>query len=334
MSAAYWIRLGGTTPATEIAAHTPPTWETWADGGNGSSSFNLARSAKHEPHLTRPGTLMEIMLGCARVWYGRIEDYDPNEGSVVGRGIHTDMLTVPATDSLGAAIRTASTAVTTALAAPWNLRITDPNAVLTTMGTAVGDDTSLLTITALLDRCAEQAGRRWGQDNRGALYFRKDSDIIASWLLAPGVARFGDTTEGRASHLVGSYTAVGGAAATAVSFDSDATVIRAEMVDLTGRGEMTSAQATAILDAAMTTSKATRAWVNGITVSREQLMTIGGTPSALAGVRAGSRLNIVELGPNMSAIIGKTRYTAGEEVIYIEPTSTAPRNFTDVLAAA
>lgn len=331
---AYWVRFGGTTPATEIAPHTPPTWETWADGGNGPSSFELGRSAKSAPHLTRPGTLLEIFKGCGRVWLGRIEDYDQNEGSVVGRGIHTDLFGLPALTSLGATTRVAATAITTARAAPWNLYVNDAHGVLTTMGTATGDDTSPQMVNVLLDQCAEQVGKRWGQDPNGALYFRSDADILASWLLAPGVARFGTTTEGRASHLIGRYQTSTGDNATATRVDLDATVLNTETVDLTERGALTEAEANAILDAALAAGKSGTRWVNGITVTRDQLMTIGGTRASLAGVRAGSRVNVVELGMNRSAIIGKTRYTAGESVIYVEPVNTAPRTFADVIAAA
>lgn len=333
MSSAYWIRLNGTTPATEIAPHTPPTWETWADGGNGPCSFELGRSAKHAPHLLRPGTFLEVFLGCGRTWVGRIEDYDDNEGAVTGRGIQTDMLSVPALDG-GDITRTAVEAVITGRGAPWNLFVTDPYSVSTDMGTALGDDTTPLMMAALFDLCAEQAGRRWGQDQNGALYFTSDAETPSSWLLAPGVARFGQTTEGQASHLVGRYQAIGGALATATRLDPDATVIKAELIDLTDRGPMTEASAVAILDAVLAAGKSSTGWVNGITVTRDQLLTIGGTPSALAGVRAGSRLKVIELGPNTSAVIGKTRYTAGDDLIYLEPVNTAPRNIVDVIAAA
>ena len=334
MGTAYWMRLGGTMPATEIAPHTQPTWETWADGGNGPASFEFGRSAKSRPDLAAPGTLLEVFKGCGRVWLGRIEDYDPNEGSVAARGIHTDMLAVPALDGTGATTRTAETAIGVARSAPWSLLINDPYGVAPAIGFAWGEDSSPQMLAALLDQCAEQAGGRWGQDANGALYFRKDVDVAASWLLAPGLTRFGDTTEGQASHLVGRYQTGDGTYAAVTRSDPDATVVRAEMIDLTDRGTLTEVDATAILDAALAAGKSSRGWVNGITVTREQLTTIGGTPTSLAGVRAGDRVNIVELGPTVSAIIGKTRYTAGEDTIYVEPVNTAPRNFVDVIAAA
>lgn len=333
-SSAYWVRLAGTTPASELAPTSAPTWSTLADGGNGPASFGLGRSAKSQPHLLRPGLLMEIFKGCGRVWMGRIEDFDPNEGQVVGRGLHTDMLGVPALDGLGATTRVADTAVATARSAPWNLLVTDPNAVLPVMGTATGDDTSPQMLATLLDQIGEQAGKRWGQDQNGALFFRADAEVVSSWLLAPGVARFGPTSEGQASHLVGRYQAAGGANATVTRSDPDATVIKAEMVDLTDRGTLSEAQATAILDAALAAGKSATGWVNGVTVTRDQLMTIGGNPASLAGVRAGSRLTVIELGANRSAVIGKTTYTAGDTTIYLEPANTAPRSFVDVIAAA
>ncbi len=329
-----WVRLNGTTPATEIAAHTPPTWETWADGGNGGSSFVLNLSAKRDSHLLKPGTLMEILYGCYRVWLGRVEDFDRTTATVTGRGIQTDALTIPALDGTGAATRNLTTALTTAAAVPWSWRFLNFG-----LGsyTATGDSGEPLMMGQLLDLIAEQTGKRWGQLPNSGLYLRSDP-TVPTWLTSPDSSVFGHTDEGRATHLVGRYNTGAGYATTTRGTGSPA---RAELVDLTDRGTLTLAQANAILDAALAARGPSRyGLVNGTTLSREQVTTIGGTPAALESVRAGSMVRahgiaysgMSTTAPNM--VIGKTRYTAGETTIYLEPVDIAPRTLRDVIAAA
>lgn len=335
----YWIRLGGRLPATEIAPHSPPTWETWADGGNGPASFEMGQSAKFQHNLLTPDALCEIFLGVKRVWFGRIEDYDRNDGSVTCRGIFTDTLGIPALDG-GAATRSVAAAVVTAVGAPWNWQVVDPLGNATAMGSATGDADSVLMMHELFQQIAEQTGKRVGQDASGALFFRS-TPTEPRWVMAPESAAFGMTSEGMASHLVGRYVAVGGANDT-VTRSVSAKVARAELVDLTPRGEMTEAQAAAILDAALASQRSRRSWVNGVELPLSRLTTIGGGFAHGAAVRAGDMarthgLSVVGgLGSSLALdeVIGKTRYTAGAKSIYLEPINTAPRTFADVIAAS
>lgn len=330
----YWIRLGGRLVASDIvgAAPSAPTYETLADGGSGEASFELGLNIKTDPPLVQPGTLMEIFCGSRRTWLGRINDWDRESGQVVGRGIHTDAYTIPALDGSGAATRDLGTALATAAAAPWSwlVRNLDVGAV-----TATGDSTEPLTMGALMDQIAEQTGQRWGQGVNYDLFLRTDP-TTPRWLASPGSSVFGATNEDRPTHLVGRYfdgtnnlTTVRGEGAPA----------RAEMVDLTERGTLTLAQAEAILDANLARMGSRNGWVNGATLHREQITTKGGTPAALETVRAGTMVRALGVGyagmgsSSPDVVIGKTRYTAGEDTIYIEPVNTAPRNAVDVWAA-
>ena len=111
-------------------------------------------------------------------------------------------------------------------------------------------------------------------------------------------------------------------------------------VNIADRGALTPVAAEAILSG-MIQRRGETQWVNGVELHREQFTTRGGTPAFLGGVTAGQMVRahglaatFVAQAPWLDVVIGKTRYTAGEDTIYVEPINTAPRNFTDVIAAA
>lgn len=328
-----WVRLDGRLAATEIAAHSAPTWETLADGGSGESSFELALDVKSDHPLLKPGKRLEIFYGSYRVWLGRVGDWDRENGRVVGRGIHTDAYGVPAFDGGGAATRDLGTALAVAVAAPWSLLVNNFDGV---SGAAVGDSTEPLTMGALLDAIAQQEGRRWGVRPNTALYLRADP-TVPQWLASPESSVFGSTDEDRPTHLVGLFFDGVNNVPTTRGSGSPA---RAEFVDLTGRGTLTLATVNSMLDNALAKTGTRNGWVNGATLQREQITTIGGTPAALESVRAGSMVRALGVGyagmssssPDM--VIGKTRYTAGSDMIYVEPVNKAPRSLAEVIAAS
>lgn len=329
-----WIRFDLTTPATEIAAHSAPTWETLADGGNGSCEFDLALSAKTIHPSLRRGALLEILYGPQRTWLGRVDDYDRTEGRVIGRGIHTDAYQIPALDSGGNVTRDVLTALYTASEAPWNWFVGNPGSL---SGAATGDATSPQMVGQLFDEFAAQQGKRWGQGPNGTPYVEADP-TSPSWLATPETAAFGSTDESSPTYLMGTYSN-GTSKPTTIRSKAGATVARTEFRDLTDRGVLTLAQANAILDAELVATGP--GWVNGVTLHREQLTTLGGTPAFLPAVRARTMMRAHGLmadgviqAPWLDVVIGKTRYTAGSEVIYLEPANTAPRTFVDVQSAS
>lgn len=329
-----WVRLGGWLPATEIAAHSAPTWETQADGGHGEASFDMAISAKVLPPLLERGTLVEIMLGGSRLHVGRINDYDRAEGRVIVRGIQTDAYQLPALGPDGVT-RDIVTAINTAVAAPYNWIANNRNGVA---GVATGNTTQPQMIGELFDEYVAQLGYRWYLDTNLTVFMGADP-ASPTWMATPDAAAFGATDEGSPTMLIGRYFN-GTENVNAVQTKAGARVVRTEFRDLTNRGTLTGPQADAILAAELTTSGPS--WVNGITLSREQLTTIGGTPAFLPAVHARSTMlrahglmaDGVIQAPWLDVVIGKTRYTAGEDTIYLEPANKAPRGLEDVVAAS
>lgn len=323
-----WIRVGG-VPATEIAAHTPPTWETLADGGCGAASFafNLSVRAQHQALVA--GSLVEIMAGPVSLYRGLLTEPDRTTWEVQAFGLSSSLRDRLALDGDGNSTRNLATAISRAVTLGW--RGTNPTPV---SGTAAGDTSgNPVKLGELLDNYAEQTGQRWGVDGFGRLYMRPDP-TKPHWITSPGSVVFGVTDESSPTLLAGRYDDGTGTLKTAYAGTSGTE----ESVDLTDR-VLTLTAAEAIL-AGMLVRGGERKWTNGVTLTREQLTTAGGNPAGLMSVTAGAMMRAHSFGyAGMSTlwldtVIGKTRYTAGEDVIYLEPVNIAPRSLSDVIAAA
>lgn len=322
----FWLRIGG-VPATEIAAHTPPEYETLADGGCGAASWTFAASARMQHHALKARALVQVMCGPIAVYSGLLTEPDRTTGECHSFGLSSDLYKIVALD--GGSTRDLTPAINRAISLGWPGTNPDP-----VSGVASGDATgNPVKVGNLLDDRAAELGQRWGTDGRGRLYMRPDP-VTPSWLSSPGSAAFGVTDEGAPTSLVGRYDTGAGYANTG----NVGVPGLEDVVDLTDRGTLTLAEAEAIL-AGMLVRQGDRSWTNGVTLHREQLTTFGGVPAGLGSVRAGQLLRAHGFGYLgggalwRDVVIGKTRYTAGSDVIYLEPTNTAPRTMRDVIAA-
>lgn len=326
-----WV---GGYPATEIAPHTPPTWETLADGGTGEISWRFTLTPRSQHPALRPGSMVEVKVGGMNVARGPMGDPDRNDWSCVARGVQNDRYL--ALDASGFVTRNLGLAFEQAIAR--GLRVANP------IGhgagyTVPGDSTEPQTVWSLLTEAA--VGQRTGVDPSGNLYVRSDP-TTPWWHAAPDSAIFGTTDEETITHLLGIY--FDGTNNVPIFHPAlvDEMPHRAEEpVDLTGRGTLAPTEAEDILAGALNlTSKI--GFTNGVTLTSAQITTIGGTSAFLPNIRAGVMMRAHGLisarasvqTPVLDFVIGKTRYTAGDDTIYLEPVNTAPRTLADVIAAA
>jgi hypothetical protein len=330
LMSSIWLRINGTA-ATEIAAHTPPKWETWADGGCWTAEFAFAISARHQHQALKAGAFVEILRGPVPLWCGLLADPDRTTWQCTATGLAASLRTYLALDGGGNTTRNIGTAVTQAIARGW--RGTNP---LPITGTAAGEaDGNPVTVGQLLDDYAEQTGQRWGVDGAGVLYMRPDP-AAPSLLTAPGTAVFGQTSDDTPKRLAGRFfdgtdylTAFAGTGAPE------------EQVDLTDRGTLTLSAAEAIL-AGMLTRQGEHAWTNSVRLHRNQLTTMGGEAEALASVVGGRMLRGQGLSygstgtaVRLDVVLGRTEYDYGDpEFITVEPINTAPRTLRAVGAAS
>lgn len=327
---AYWLRIGG-YPATEIApdGHTPPTWETLADGGIGEISFKLALTPRSQHQALRARAVVEVMCGANRVAVGLMTEPDRTTWECHAFGFERDLRKFPALDSVGSNTRNLAEATETAQFWGWPGRNSLP-----ITGIAAGDVTgNPVTVGQLFDDFATQTGQRWGADELGRLFMRPDP-TTPTWLTTPDAAAFGATDEDVATWLAGRFDSGSGFLTAVVGTHGPG-----DTVDLTDRGAMGLIEAQVILNGMLIRKGGTQ-WTNGVTLHREQLTTMGGSPAALAAVKAGQMLRVhglasgvIAQAPWLDITIGKTVYTAGEDSIYIEPVNLAPRTLSGVIAA-
>ena len=315
-------------PATEIAGHSAPTWETLADGGCGEATWTFVIAPKTRHHALRPRALAVIKCGTHPVFTGEMTDMDRITGECHAYGLASSLRGRLALDSGGANTRDIGVAVAQAIADGWPG--TNPEGIT---GTVAGDATgNPVTVGQLLDEYAQQVGMRWGVDGAGRLYLRADP-TTHSWLASPGTAAFGVTDEDTPTRFAGRFD-------TGAGYDTAYAGVAGldEAVDLTDRGAMSLANAEAIL-AGMLTRRGEVAWTNGVTLSSGQLMNSGGTPAFLPSVVAGTAMltlgigHMLPSGPLRNVVIGRARQTAGDPFIQIEPTNTARRTARAVWAA-
>lgn len=328
-----WV---GGYPATEIAAHTPPTWETVADGGTGSISWAFALTPRSQHPALRPGSLVEVKAAAGVVARGSLVDPDRTTWECVAVGIHADRYL--ALDGAGNATRNLGDAIGQASARGWRVR----NSHAVGVGyTVPGTSSDVQTIQSLLDEAAASSGARWRILPDSRVHMAADP-TTPTYVVAPDAVVFGTTDETAVTHIVGRYDTGAGYATTVRPSLATAAGNRVEeTLDLTSRGTLTLSQANTIIDGVLA-DRGKVGFVNGVTLNREQIMTPGGTPVFLPRVRAGAMARAQGLvaaqasvqAPWLDFIIGKTRHTAGEDTIYVEPANTAPRNLVDVIAAS
>lgn len=153
---AFWLRLDGWIPATEVAAHTPPTWETHADGGIGEISWAFSLTPRSQHQALRKGALVEVMCGPMPVATGLMTEPDRSSWQCHAFGLSSSLGRIAALDNLGNATRDLSVAVAQAIVDGSPVRNPAP-----VSGTAAGDSTgNPSTIGSILTDYAEQTGQR------------------------------------------------------------------------------------------------------------------------------------------------------------------------------
>lgn len=331
----WWLRING-MPATEIAAHSAPTWETEADGGVTSITWEMDLSRRSQNQALRVGALVEVMRGLQPVASGLLKEPDRTTWQCYAEGLGSGLAGYLALDqSTGAVTRNLGTAL--AYAQSIGCKVLTPSLIyggFVASGALPGNPE---TVAKVADDYAAQVASRWGVDGNRVFYIRADP-TAPTLMAAPGTALFGQTNEDTPKRLAGRYF---NGATYETSFAGTGAP-EADVGDvLIERGTLSLIEAQVVLGG-MLAQKGTRAWTNGVTLHRDQLMTMGGQPANLGAIRAGADMLRAQglayadaaSGLRLDVVIGKTRYTAGEDVIYVEPVNTVPRAPVDVWAAA
>jgi hypothetical protein len=252
-------------------------------------------------------------------------------------------------DGSGNTTTVPTTAVDQAMADGWRIAGRDASVTSTSPSSSTTSD-GLNTVGALLSAAAQAAGKRWGVKNDNLLYFMSDP-TTPTYQVTPGAVVLGTADDDYASTVKVRYldsTSGAYATRTATNAQTAATFgVRQFPVDITDRGAMSSTAAQNIADQILALSKGRMGWANGLTVTSNELLTMGGVPADLSKVLEdvgnGCMVRIHGISNDLLAyngqtwldiVIGEAKYTDGAQAIDLNPLGLAPRDLAAISEAA
>lgn len=324
------VRVGGTW-LTSIAPrgwgeleHSTRTNGAW----EASWSIPIVGNWRH-PALVR-GARVEIYLGPIVVWSGTLEEPDWDAGTFVATGASRDSENALALDGSGNSSTAPNTVIDAAIARgvlPWT-RVGD-------FGTAaVGDSNGgLVTITSVLDAWAQENNSRWYVNEQRQLVISPVTEATFDWLIVPGSGVMGSASDDRADRIAVRYisTTTGMRATAFYPASTPAGGVESPM-DVTDRGGITPAVAATIAQAEWEKLQGRSGWTNGLTLTRGQVTTKGGTDADLAFIKAGQTMRLLGvpdargLSQNTDVVIGDTSYDWTDDQVQLNPVGLAARD--------
>lgn len=333
------LRVGGVWAAT-IGPVGSVKWSTSAKGGLEQVSWRMSLPETFGHPALRLGSLVELFAGPASLGAGILSE--PNQSKdgwdFTAVGLYDDLYTAYlCLDSGGNTTSIPDVAVDQAIAD--GFPVTRP-ASLSSVAFAENDETDFLNnVGDLLDAWSDSEGKRWRVNPDWTISADVDPTTPV-WHLVPGATRIGITDDEYASVLALRYRDSASTFATVVVEDASAVAKRrrAEPVDLTELGVITSGQAADIGEGKLAKGAARYSFTNAVNPSRFQLTTVGGTPAFLPSVRAGQLVRMFGvLDPqnpqalHFDWVIGHTEYEAGSTQIQLSPVDLMDRNLPDIL---
>lgn len=340
-----WLQEFGTPGAA--------SWVTLADGGCESAAAPVVNGMPNFlPAILRRGAIFELFDESVRVFSGFTREPEVGETLTIhASGWHHEAKHALAMDAAMETTSSAHVAVTQAIARGalrWKYR---DQLYLLDAYTSDGATTGMNYVNQLLDAVAQREGKRWGVDHNQEFYWESDP-TRPTLMLTPGSGVMGVTDDEYASHLYGRRvsavnmagepsawkTEVAGSAAAAEWLGR-----REFAVDLTPAGFMSDLDAAADLRGRLALGKARGGYTNGLEVPVYRIANMGGTRAHLPFIAARTMARLhgvlnesgnLQFGAMHDFVIGRVSYTAGSQVIQIDPVGLAARNFGDVTAAA
>lgn len=330
-------------------------WSTrWASGACGmfEASFTMPLPADFQHRALVRGARVELMRKGLRVGsslvINQIERGTPGEPwkitcEGVGR-LAEGASSFYAFDGSGNATTTPSVAVDQGIVRglPWVGR--DASVPTTAFETI----TEPMTVGALLSKVADQNGTRWGVFDDDKVAFRSNPTTPV-WQLAPPAPQLGTADDSYATVVYVRYTNTAtGLNATVHSpsttpADESITGRQEYLASLTqgdGYPTMSTAAAQAYADGIYAKAKRRIAFTDRMTVTANQLLTIGGQAADLSQVQAGQMVRANGIRDPLLAstgktyldfVIGETSYTDGAQTVDISPAGLAARDIASII---
>lgn len=330
------VKVGGTWLSSLAAVgdlHLTYRWPL----GCWEASWSMALSPYEQPPMLVRDAAVTVVLGGGVVFAGELLEPDWAEARFVAAGACRSAESALCLTAAGKTTTVPNEAVDQA-AARGMLTFGRGSTSLSSTAFAAGETVQLNTVAALLDAWAEEQGVRWyvGPDR---LVRTATDPTTPRWYILPGAGELGVATETLAGRVVGNWldadrqpqvTAVGSG--------------RPEVaVDMTNKGRITLARATALLNSILAKAgPAAGSWTNGITVTRDQIITIGGVHPHLGAVASsvagGAMMRLLDHRdprnglPYTDVVIGEAPWNVTDDTLTLNPVGLAARDLASIFA--
>jgi hypothetical protein len=348
-SASKWLaQIGPTGSWGDLSFST-----RWGDGASGmfEASWTMALPPGFEGPLLRRGTLVEIFDGPWRigsplilsepaVGAGLDEPWSFN-ATGIGREVEGDNSFFCFRTSDGETTTVPSEAVDYAIANGWRIAGRDSNVPTGAIGgTATTDE--LMTVGSLLNEVNKVYTTRWAVNGENVLKFYADP-TSPTYQISPGAVALGTADDDFASVVKFRYIdSTTGKATTVTSTNTNVAARfgnRTYGVNRVNMPAMSAATAQGYADAILALSKGRLAWTNGLTVTPNEILTMGGRPADLSKVAEdvgngcmvrlhGIWSDLLEYNGQtwLDIVIGEAKYTDGAQTIQLNPIGLAARD--------
>lgn len=316
-----------------------PITRSYGEGGclQASFSYYLPPGVRHS--ALRPGNMLEGIASGGVEWAGCVTEVDPVEGVIHARGYSAEAGSYLALDGSGNSTSNPRTAGNTAVGEGYPVTIDSsiPNANYTDVADGAN------TLAALWAGQASELGQYLTVfEDRVARMVAPPTTPV--WQIPPGAVDLGSVSDDFTSVLKIVYRSGTSTYSKITVPDPVAVTLfgyRAEAVDVTSLGVITSTRATQVGNGLLAKYRSRMGWTQGFTVSKYDLKNMGMEDADLSLVRSLQmvRVNGVDderqalFGlPYMDITIGEAGLTSGDEVIDLSPVGAVAETFDEIVA--
>lgn len=304
-------------------------------GGSWEMTWGMTTKRRHRDLV--PGAPVSAWLGPRPIWTGFLREPDWPSGEFFADGLCRQAEQVPCLTAAGVTTSTPNTAIDNGVTRGW---LDWVRAFSISASELVAGDTTdnLNTLDDLLSAYSEDQGRYWWVDPRAVVHnplHRKGTTPSAGfWDVVIEGDRIGTSQEKLAGTVVARYldSAAGGARKTVVVGSE----LPVEKVDLTNRGNITTAKATTTAQTILDNAAAQVGLLGAFELTRNQII---GRPN-LAMVTAGHRFRLrgqhdpsgISASPVCTA--DQSRWTVAEGKVLITPVGAPQRDLESIIESA
>lgn len=318
------VRLPLVAGAAIMPGISSATWSWQARGGPDEASWTQASVSGQAIPI---GTWVDLYQGGEKVWWGQIsEQSDHTAGTWHAVGHSRVLDRTPAVHSDGDMRPTSILApVLDRCVTRGQITGYDGPAISPWAGTHVVDEPLGTTVGDVLDRAMADAGMRWWVDDERRVTWEDRASIpVSAWVRADQV-RWGSSTQETANAVYVAYRNAGVTTWMIVrddSYDSAPIADRFVTLDLTGRGNLSPADA----QSAARKRLSRPALVDALTLTADNTTTPGQTPMPGRMLRAGDVVRVwIRDGldgsarPAVDTMLQASRHSAASSTIEADP---------------